>query len=306
VSLIALLARHASPTRLQALARMPELERSLRRLLDEGRARFPELALADEPFMAFMARQLSPESVTAESLAALRGADLYLACAYGLGNEKAQHIVESELISAVRQSLRYLDTPEPAICEILQGLREHLRHLQDSTSERRAYSGCGELLGWLRITALRKAGLVHKRLKSEQRLEQSAEEVLRLQRRDAGAELLTQRYKKEFQEAFGAALFQLSSRERNLLRYFFLSSLSVESIARLYLVHVSIAARWLSDAQQHLAQKTREHLLRVVPLHEGSLNKLSSVIESQLSLHLSNLLEASHESETVGKSNAEF
>lgn len=161
MSLTDLFQRHASPARWESFSRSlgRQLEDSVARLVRQGREQFPKITIAQESFVVFLARHLPVEISDENGLDTLRGGDLYLACAYGLGDDFARQHLEAEHISNVRQSLRYSDTPESTIVEILQELRAMLLEMQDPSSERRHYTGRGELLAWLRVTALQRSRL---------------------------------------------------------------------------------------------------------------------------------------------------
>jgi hypothetical protein len=167
VSLTELFQRHVSPLRWESFSRLCGLEDALERFVKQGREQFPKIALRHESFVAFLARHLAVEFVDENGAELLRAGDLYLACAYGLGDAFAREHLESQHISNVRQSLRYLDMPESVISEILQDLRTLLLEMQDPSalSDRRYYTGRGELLAWLRVTALQKAGLFQRRIR---------------------------------------------------------------------------------------------------------------------------------------------
>lgn len=70
--------------------------------------------------------------------------------------------------------------------------------------------------------------------------------------------MLSGQLKEAFQLAFRDAVNALTSRERNLLRYHYLSDLSIDQIGTLYHVHRATAARWVAQARERLISDTRK------------------------------------------------
>src|SRR5262245_43149287 len=73
----------------KAVARFGDLEPLLSRYLADGRKAWAPVALADEDFLAHLARVVNGEAAVANELPALRGADLFLAAACARGDTKA-------------------------------------------------------------------------------------------------------------------------------------------------------------------------------------------------------------------------
>lgn len=272
----------------------PEMvEETLWQLVRAGQASWPEITIAPEAFVLFLVKQLRPEDLELAGLQSLRVGDLYLLCAAGQGHRAAMDVLESKHMSTVRLALRKLSTPEPLIADIVQSLYSRLLERQNAPQEmpevRLGYAGRGTLMGWLCTCAVHEAGHRRKRDKREVDLEQSSALLL-----DPGKSpelaLLTGQLKVAFDVAFREASATLTSRERNLLRYHYLSGLSIDQIGTIYRVHRVTASRWVAQARERLATQTRKRFLLSVPTRLASLPQLMELIRSQLGINLANLI----------------
>lgn len=270
------------------------LENALAQIVASGQAAWPQIQLTPEDFVRFLARQLPPEVMSPAELASLRAGELYLICALGRGHPAALAAFAADYMPEVRRALRRLETPEPLIEDISQGLYGHLLERQnappDAAGLRRGYAGRGDLKGWLCVCAVHAAVKRNKRARREIALEQAPEAILPEQERTPELALLTGELKQLFEAAFRQAVAALTSRERNLLRYHFLSGLSIDQIGALYHVHRATAARWVAQARERLATLTRQRFLAATPMHQQSYAQLVALVRSQLTLNLANLL----------------
>lgn len=273
-----------------------ELEGCLQTLLSAAQQAHPSLTVSAEQFMPFLARHLSADVCSIDGLAEIHVEELYLACAYGMGERAAIDALESQYLSNVRTALLRLRIPTVEIEDLLSELRRRLVEMQDVRSPRRGYSGRGSLKGWLVLCAVREAEARKQRARREQPLEQSWPDIPGLMSHP-DRQVLLEKYKVEFQAAFRDALTRLTPRERNLLRYCYLDRLTGEQIAHLYRVHRATAARWVTHAEEQLAENMRELILARVGLSAESLNQIVADIQSQLSLSLGALLTPTVESE---------
>lgn len=270
------------------------LESALAQLVAAGQAAWPQIELSPEVFVRFLARQLPPNVVASAELSALCAGELYLICALGRGHPAALAAFVANYMPAVRRTLQRLQTPEPLIEDIIQGLYGHLLERQNSPPDavglRRGYSGRGDLKSWLCVCAVHAAAKRNKRERREVALEQAPEAVLPEQARTPELALLSGELKGLFETAFRQAVAELTSRERNLLRYHFLSGLSIDQIGTLYRVHRATAARWVAQARQRLAKRTRQRFLAAVPMQPHSYAQLMALVRSQLTSNFATLL----------------
>ncbi len=290
MSLISLFQPHAPATMQATLCKHAEFEEVLSRLIGECQAQYPNVRLSAEEFIPFLARHLPQEIAQPKDLADIQLAELFLVCAYGRGDSTAAAILESQYMPRVAASLLRLSTPPQNIADIMQELRERLFQMQNASVLRRGYSGRSALSGWLCLSAIRAAGLLHARKHRELPLEKAAAEFLPALGKDAESALLAVHFKDLFHSAFQEAVALLSPRERNLLRYHYLMQLSVDQIGAIYRVHRATAARWVAGAKAQLVEGTRQRLLARAPLNTESLPQIMELIRSQVALNLEHVL----------------
>jgi len=268
-------------------------------LFHRARACHPDVALSAEQFQPFLTRSLSAGAIDSGPLERLHIADLYLACAYGLGYEAAHKRVEAEYFTPIARRLVRMQIPTSISAEILQDLRCRLVEMSGPEFSGRAYCGQGSLGGWLFIAAVRIAERHSARMRNELPTEDNCVAVLERQIPVIDPELdhLVHSYKSVFESALRAGLAALSSRERNLLRYHYLEQLSIDRLAEIYGVHRATAARWILRVQCRLSRETRTRFAAQIPVGEHSMARLLGFIRSQLELGLSRLLPNEPESE---------
>lgn len=298
---VAVFKAHAEKDVYQAFAALPLFAKELGRLITTGRSAWPELASAveDDAFVRFLARHLPREAASSDELSSLRAEELYLVCAYALGIRAAHEILEAQYMTRVHTALLRLNTDAATIADIEQELRRRLSEMADPSVARRGYVGRSDLAAWLCLSGIREAGARKKREVRERPLEQAHVEVLPDPERSPELKVLSQRYRAAFKAAFRSAVEELTSRERNLLRYHYLSKLNIDQIGQIYHVHRATAARWISRAEARLTTRTRELLLARVPADSDAMAQINSLIESQLSLSLVRVLRPTAETESA-------
>jgi RNA polymerase sigma-70 factor (ECF subfamily) len=294
VSLARIFLQHAQGFSAAAGQSLEAMEEPLRQIWAVGQAAWPQIQIPAKNFVQFLARQLPPEVVSPAELTSLRSGDLFLVCALGTGNPVAMAAFEADYMPEVRRTLLRLELPEPLIDDVIQMLYSHLLERQNAPREglglRRGYAGRGDLKGWLCVCAVHAAARQHRRERSEVSLEEVPETLLQEPQRTPEHAVLSGELKALFDAAFRAAVADLSSRERNLLRYHFLAGLSIDQIGALYRVHRATAARWVVGARKRLAHFTRKRIRASVPMHERSYFEIMALLRSQLTLNLAALL----------------
>jgi RNA polymerase sigma-70 factor (ECF subfamily) len=283
MSLAAIFLGGAPLARRARFAEAPGLEDGLAQLVTKGRAAWPAIALAETDFAAFLGRCL-PEDA-AEDVAALRGGDLWLACAYGRGVPGAAEALERHGFASISRTLARLGAPAPLIADVLQELRGRLVEMQAPQPDQKVYAGRGDLVGWLRVSAVREMNHRRNRLARELPFE-TRPTLVASPLHEPELALLRRTHKRELSEAFKEALASMSSRERNLLRYHFIENLTAGDIGRLYGVHRATAARWISRARQTLCERTRDCFTRRVSTSEEGFQRVVALIESEVHVQL--------------------
>lgn len=290
MSLVALFRANAQPKSAQALAELPDAEVLLQRLYGQGQAQWPQLAVPDESFVRFLARQLLPEALRPESLPRLQLGDLFLICALGLGMPAAQTVLQQQYMPRVRRALLKQGITEDLIADMQQRLFQLLLEAQEPGATVRGYAGHGELVSWLCTCAIREANLRRKREDRLRSLDEIAEDLLLQVGKGPELDAMRRDLKLHLRAALQQALAELSRRERNVLRYHFLAGHSIDVIGDIYHVHRATAARWLAHAQTRLVERTRALFMQAVELHVDSLPRVWDLLGSQLSISLGSLL----------------
>jgi RNA polymerase sigma-70 factor (ECF subfamily) len=142
------------------------------------------------------------------------------------------------------------------------------------------YSGRGSLEGWLLVVMSRRA----LELQAQSKKSVELDEVL-LGNLESGSaapelELLKERFRGSFSQAFRVAIGKLGARRRNLLRQHYLDQLSLDEMSVLYRVHRSTVARWLADARAALLDETRTEVCQKLGVHRHEVESLMRVVSS--------------------------
>ena len=251
-------------------------------ILASVRSSWPQLDLALEHFVAALARRIPADADPEAHLPTLRHEDLYLAYACGQGDPAALEAFDSTCLREAKNALLEAKAPIHLAEEIQQQLRERFFvGNADRPAAIASYAGRGSLRSWVRISALRE---FYRSAKSDRRWRELEERQLswRSPKNDPELDFLKERYRGEFSQAFKAALADISSRQRNMLRHFYLDGMTIEQIGFLYRVHRATAARWLDKARQAVSSKTRQILIDELKLISGEYESLMRMIGSQL------------------------
>lgn len=277
---------HVPDERRSHFIAVDKLEESLSHLVHVAKSAWSELDVPEDEFVRFLGRCLSTD--VANDLAALRADDLYLACAYGRGAAGAYEALEQYCMRHVHATLRRLGAPEALSADITQDLRHRLVEMQQPRAGQKCYSGRGELVGWLCVTALRAARQKLIRKDRERPLESSADLILAPDE-DAESAYLRKTYKPELTRAFQEAVAGLTSEERNLLRYHFIKNMTIDEIGQIYGIHRATAARRINRARELLCTRTQENFRARIPMDTVGYKDLLPLIESQIRIQLATM-----------------
>ncbi len=267
-----------------------ELEPTLVRIVAAATSEWPTLTASAEGFVAHLARVLPGDRDLAESLAAVRAGDLFLAFACAVGDAVAVEAFEERHRDEVDAALVRLRVAPDIADEIRARLRHKLLLPDGDRPPRIAeYRGRGALAGWVRASAFREAVDLLRR----QQRERPIEEVGPLadgMGADPEMERIKERYRVDFQEAFKESLAALSPRERTVLRYQLIDGLGIDAIGALHDVHRATAARWLEKAREKILSGTKRRLLRRLGIAGPELESLLRLVQSRIDVTLSALL----------------
>lgn len=256
------------------------------RITAAGRAAWPEVAIGADVVARHLATR-APEDVGLPE----HDADVYLAIALAASDPAALRIFEDKLVPQIDQALRRLRLPATTKDEVRQTVRFDLL-VGDGTPKIADYAGRGELAGWLRVTATRKALTLLRKTNAAR--EDSLDDMLLDHWPDAsanpGKEHLRTTYTAELKRAIHDAFAALEVRQRNLLRQHILDELTIDDLARLYHAHRATCARWLADARAELGKATRKRLIASLGIDRDDVDSLLRFLDSDIELSISRIM----------------
>jgi RNA polymerase sigma-70 factor, ECF subfamily len=274
------------------LESLVDLDRRLWNLVAEGRAAWPDLAVAAKDLVEFVARQVTPDLADA-ALDGLRPADLYLACACARGIAGAVAAFDREYMREVDIALARMRVGAPRVSDVKQLVRQRLfvgggtAGAPTSAGKITEYAGRGDLRRWVRSVAVRTCLNEMRKGKREILVDDDnliAQHAIGAD--DPEVEYMKKTYSNEFKSAFSEALGQLGPREQTLLRYHHVDGLNIDEIGAIYRVHRVTAFRWLEKAKDQLVKTTLDTLRTRLKLPADELDSVLRMIRSQIHLSL--------------------
>lgn len=257
------------------------------RILAAGRTAWPEIAIADDVVAKHVAGR-APEDAGLPQ----HDADVFLAIALAAGDPAALRAFEDKLVPHVDQALRRLRLPANTKDEVRQTVRFDLL-VGDGAPKIADYAGRGELAGWLRVTATRKALTLLRKTNREESLDDMLLDHWPgpdVAGANPGKDHLRQTYTAELKRAIHEAFAALEVRQRNLLRQHILDELTIDDLARLYRAHRATCARWLADARAELGKNTRKRLIASLKIDRDEVDSLLRFLDSDIELSISRIL----------------
>lgn len=266
-----------------------DLERALQALVEEGQTSLPGAAIDGPAFVRYAAARL-PAGADAAAIAAVRAADLYLACACAAADPRGLAELDRRYLKNLGALLVGARVEEAALLELPQLLRERLLIGRPNAPARIAdYRGKGSLASWIRVSALRLASNLRRGDDSRARVEQ-AQGVQQLAAADPELAVIQRRFQTDFSTAFQQGAARLEPMERNLLRLHFVDGLGVDRLAVLLSTSRASAGRRLLAAREALVAATLDELRGRLRLEGAELDSLLAVVRSKLHLSFGALL----------------
>jgi RNA polymerase sigma-70 factor, ECF subfamily len=252
-----------------------------------GRAAWPDVELPLEHFAA-LASNLERDAV------ASRPADVYLAVACLAHVDAAVVRFDREIVAGARATIQAIDARPAFVDDALQKLRTSLLVGNETGPRLAMYAGRGALRAWVGVVAARTA-LMMRRAQPREALSNDdwAEALSMISTSNPELELLKRQYTAAFTRAFCDAVASLEPRQRAALRMSFVDGLSIDEIGEIYGVHRATTARWIARARDVLFETTRTLLADRLELSPTELDRMTSLVRSQLDVSVSQLLPAS-------------
>lgn len=264
------MAKHPTLSSVDAAA----LGQKLAALCAVGQTAWPSIALSPDAFVTWIAERVDGP----DALETLETADMWIACACGLGVAGAVACIEV-LFDRATRAVDRIGGKDGLAEEAMQRVRYKL--FVASPPKIASYRGDGPLAAWLRVCAVREA-ISMRRSREEQGRELDDSERMASPLSDPELALLKKEHAENFKRAFATGLAALSVRERNVLRHQVVDRLKLEEIAQMYGVHHITVARWLAKAREDLVKHTRRHLREELRLGESTLQSVLRMVPTDL------------------------
>lgn len=247
---------------------------------------WPGLRVPDDAFAAYVAERIPDGAAPAEVVGQMHTSDLYLACACARGDAKAFAAFDEHCLDQLDRLLAGMGVDADGAAEVKQDLRSRVLVGDGRAPEILDFTGRGDLRSWVRVMAIRQA----MRRLGRARRDVSVEDDELMQRIVAPGnpelDYAKRIYRREFKEAFEAALRELPDRERTVLRQHYIDGLGIDEIGRLYRVHRSTAARMLVRARNLVLAATRARMMQDLDVPSQDLDSIMRMIRSQIDISL--------------------
>src|SRR4051812_46377751 len=262
---------------------MDSAESHLARAFEAGRAAWPGVGLAFEPF----ARRMKEREVLPGDLAT-RGSDLYLALACAQRDPAALSYFERTFLPHVDQYVARLRLADDVIDEVRQELR--IRLLAGPDPRVGHYGGRGPLGGWVRVAAVRIALSWIDDNRSRRLNDSGALSAIVADGPSPEVAALKGRYSGAFQAALDRSIALLDPRDRTVLRLHFVDRLNIDAIGTIYRVHRATVARWLVDIRKRIFASLRDELSLDLKATSSEFRSMLSVVKEDLNLSMQRVL----------------
>ncbi len=275
------------PPAVRATFERAAIEEEVARLWSLATTAWPEIDLAPDAYLAFVAERLPIDiAEPTRTLRDLPASDLYLACACARGDKKAIACFAEHYAPAIRSVVTGRSARAGLADEVRQVLFERLFVSRDGApSPISEYKGRGELGAWVRVAAAR---IMLNLLRSEKRRtaagDAHAREPIPLD--DPLFARLELRHREDFQAALREAASELTTRERNLLYQHHVDGLTMEQLSAVYGLHRVSVIRAIGKARTKLAEGTRLRLRERLRVSETELESLLRSVGPNLDLSI--------------------
>jgi RNA polymerase sigma-70 factor (ECF subfamily) len=143
-----------------------ELERLLGEIVAEARTVWPGVCVPPEVFLAHLRQHVPLGEPVEQALRKMKTADLYLACACGLGDPRALVAFDAAVLSVVDEVAAQQRLGATAGGEMKQEIRARVLVADGGPPRITRFSGRGELRGWVRVIATRTSSSATRRCSS--------------------------------------------------------------------------------------------------------------------------------------------
>ena len=266
------------------------LEEALQEFVERAKAPWPEFAVSDEDFVAYVEKQ-SAEPISVQLLEFLYAEDLWLAFAVLQQDEKAIQKFDRLLQKVTSSTCNRLDISLYGSNDQLQNAREAILLGKNGELPRLAtYSGKGRLRGWLQIVVTRDIQRNSKTKKRQRTLLEAVESAFEIDGKDPELLSLKQENIAIFRSALHKTIEKLSEKERLLLRCWAIDEFSTAQIGGIIGVHRLTVGRRINRLRRKMLGLMKMELSKSLRLCKEELLSLMRNIESRFEASLSAIL----------------
>jgi RNA polymerase sigma-70 factor, ECF subfamily len=248
-----------------------------------GREAWPALALSRDRF-----DNLCREAGIVEDALRARPEDVFLAFAAREGDPTAIKAIDDKFVARLESKIRRFGTPPHAIPDALQAIRERL--FAGPVPRIRSYNASIPLERWIRIVGVRAAIDLGRTERALLRSESASRRLVISETTDAAALLARVEYKARFESALRQELSSLPPRDKTVLRLHLIEGISIEKVAQRYGVNRVTVARWVWNASEVILAGLRRRFKEDHGIVPQDFDSLVTVMRSQLSIDLGDLL----------------
>lgn len=260
--------------------------------LAHARQAWPRLSVPQADFLEFVAQRLRTDAGRACGLEGLMAGDLYLGCGCAMGNERAAEAFHRDVAPHIEAAARRIDVDHAH--DVAQLVYRRLFLPGDGATKKiDGYLGRGDLRRWARVVATRVAIDEERGRKRGDPLDSASDRLVQGSRVPE-LKVLRETYRREFKEAFAAAVRTLDDRERNVLRYH-LAGMTADQIGRMYGAHRVTVARWLGRVRRSLEAETRASLRAQLDVDTRDVDSIMRLVDLGRSVSLERLLASNAE-----------
>jgi RNA polymerase sigma-70 factor (ECF subfamily) len=260
--------------------------------LDRVREAWPHLAFDGDAFQRHVAASWGPpEGDWAGWLEQIEVADLALAFLCSQGDPAALEAFDAAYRAELDAAFAKMRFPDARRDDVRQRLWQKLFVGEGRRPRILEYSGRGQLRHWFRVTVVR-ALLDDMRRHKPEAAQVHDDYVLGVPSPDGDPEIehLKRLYAHEFRVAFESAVQHLEPEDRNVLRAYYASEMTIDELAVAFGIHRATAARRVNRAREKLVSATRQALAEKLRLRQTELESVMRLIESRLHISVGRLL----------------
>jgi RNA polymerase sigma-70 factor, ECF subfamily len=265
--------------------------------LTEAQWVWPDIGGDLSVFAGYIGGRLPEGDDLSGQLEKLKVSDLYLAWGCSQGDAVALAAFATHFDEMVEGAVRRFAKQGLDVEEAKQKVLEYILF---PTGKRAAaislYGGHGSLKGYLGVTVVREVLRMIKANKKMPAVDMQDPGVMLADvSDDPELQMLKNRYRTEFKSAFQDAMTGLDPSDRNLLRYYYVSDLTLTQIAAISGVKHNTVSRRLAKVRSTLLTSTRDGLLAMAGVDQHQFDSIVRLVQSQLNVSMYRILKPSEE-----------